>query len=172
MTIKFDNVYLKDVSTVACLDEKKGTFGKLYDKTYDNYYIDCDTFEKAEIKMIHDSIDILIKKSNTSLDNIDVILGADLLNQIVASSYASVLLNRPFLGLYNACASLCEEYIVGASLLQNSNINNIITCVSSHNMTAERQFRNPVEYGCPKPKRSTFTVQLLHHLFLQKKKQI
>ena len=170
MTIKFDNVYLKDVSTVACLDEKKGTFGKLYDKTYDNYYIDCDTFEKAEIKMIHDSIDILTKKSNTSLDNIDVILGADLLNQIVASSYASVLLNRPFLGLYNACASLCEEYIVGASLLQNSNINNIITCVSSHNMTAERQFRNPVEYGCPKPKRSTFTVTAAASSILTKEK--
>ena len=62
MTIKFNNVYLKETSTVACFDEKKGRFGKMYDKTYDDYYMGCDTFEKAEIKMIHDSINILLKK--------------------------------------------------------------------------------------------------------------
>ena len=30
--------------------------------------------------------------------------------------------------------------------------------ISSHNLTAERQYRNPIEYGAPKPNRSTFTV--------------
>ena len=29
MTIKFNNVYLKEVSAVAGLDEKEGNFGKL-----------------------------------------------------------------------------------------------------------------------------------------------
>lgn len=170
MTIKFNNVYLKETSVVACLDEKKGTFGKLYDKTYDDYYANCDTFEKAEIKMIQDSINILLKKSNISSNDIDVILGADLLNQVTANSYAVIPFNRPYLGVYNACASLCEEYIIAASLLQNNNINNIISSVSSHNMTAERQFRNPVEYGCPKPKRSTFTVTACGTAILTKDK--
>lgn len=158
MTINFNNVYIKEVSTVACKDEKEGNFGKLYDKTYDDYYAGCKTFEQAEIKMINDAVDTIIKKAGTKLDNIDVIIGADLLNQITPSAYASVQLNRPFLGVYNACASMCEEIIVGASLLQNKSISNVLCNVSSHNMTAERQYRNPVEYGCPKPKRSTFTV--------------
>ena len=35
---------------------------------------------------------------------------------------------------------------------------NIITSVSSHNCTSEKQFRQPVEYGGPKPKTATFTV--------------
>ena len=158
MTIKFNNVYLKEVSAVAGLDEKEGNFGKLYDKTYDDYYLGEKTFEQAEIKMINDSVNILLNKANMKMDDIDVILGADLLNQITPNSYASVLFNRPFMGVYNACASVCEEIIIASSLLQNKNINNVICNTSCHNMTAERQYRNPVEYGCPKPKRSTFTV--------------
>lgn len=158
MTIKFDNVYIKDVSTVAGKDEKEGTFGKLYDKTYDDYYIGCDTFEQAEMKMINDSVTVALNKANKKVEDIDVIIGADLLNQVTANSYSSVKFNRPYIGLYNACASMCEEFIVAGSLLQNKSMKNILLNVSSHNMTAERQFRNPVEYGCPKPKRSTFTV--------------
>lgn len=158
MTIKFNNVYLKNVSTVAALDEKKGTFGTLYDKTYDDYYIGEKTFEQAEIKMIKDAVSIITKKSSMSLSDIDIIIGSDLLNQIVANAYAMIDFKRPFLGVYNACSSMCEEIIVASSLLQNKEINNVLCNVSSHNMTAERQFRNPVEYGCPKPKRSTFTV--------------
>ena len=157
MTIKFNNVYLKEVSAVACLEESKGTFGNLYDKTYDDYYIGEKTFEQAEIKMIKDATNIVCTKSNTDINKIDAIIGGDLSNQIAVSSYANNNIKRPFLGIYNACASLCEGYIIAASLLQNNNINNILVNVSSHNMTAERQFRNPVEYGCPKPKRSTYT---------------
>lgn len=158
MTINFNNVYLKNVSAVACKDEKEGNFGKLYDKTYDDYYAGEKTFEQAEIKMISDSVNTVIKKANMKLDDIDLIIGADLLNQITPSAYASVSFNRPFLGVYNACASMCEEIIVASGLLQNKTVSNVLCNVSSHNMTAERQYRNPVEYGCPKPKRSTFTV--------------
>lgn len=158
MTINFNNVYLKAVSTVAGKDEKEGNFGKLYDKTYDDYYANEKTFEQAEIKMIMDAIKIVSKKANLKLDDIDVVIGADLLNQITPNAYASVNIDRPFMGVYNACASMCEEFVIASSLLQNENIKNVLCNVSSHNMTAERQYRNPVEYGCPKPKRSTFTV--------------
>lgn len=158
MTINFNNVYLKAVSSVAGFDEKEGLFGKLYDKTYDDYYIGCKTFEQAEMKMIDDSVKTVLKKGNMSMDDINTIIGADLSNQVALNAYSSVLFNRPYIGLYNACASMCEGFIVAASLLQNKEVKNVLINVSSHNMTAERQFRNPVEYGCPKPKRSTFTV--------------
>ena len=158
MTIKFNNVYVKEVGTVACKDEKEGNFGKLYDKTYDDYYLGEKTFEQAEMKMIKDAVNVVLSKSKVLINNIDLIIGADLSNQITSNSYSSVELNRPFIGLYNACASMCEEFIVGASILQNKNVKNVLLNISSHNMTAERQFRNPVEYGCPKPKRATYTV--------------
>ena len=158
MTINFNNVYLKETATVAGKDEKAGTFGTLYDKTYDDYYLGEGTFEQAEIKMIDDVVNIVTSKKGLNKDSVDVVIGADLLNQITANAYASVKFDKPFIGVYNACASMCEELLVGASLLQNNNVNNCLCIASSHNMTAERQFRNPVEYGCPKPKRATFTV--------------
>lgn len=158
MTMEFDDVYVKDVSTVVGKDEKEGMFGNLYDKTYDDYYANEKTFEQAEIKMIEDASMIALKKAKYKMNDINVIIGSDLLNQITANAYSSEKFKRPFLGVYNACAGMCEEFIIGSSLLQNKSIKNVLLNISSHNMTAERQYRNPVEYGCPKPKRSTFTV--------------
>ena len=170
MTINFNNVYLRSTSTVAGKDEADGNFKEDYDKVYDDYYIKEKTFEQAEEKMVEDAVSIALKKEKIKLNKIDVILGSDLLNQITASAYSSLKFNKPFLGLYNACASSTEEYIVAASLLQNDNINNVLCNVSSHNMTAERQYRNPVEYGAPKPKRSTFTVTGASSFILSKNK--
>ena len=170
MTIEFDNVYVKESSSVAGKLEKEGNLGNLYDKAYDDYYIGEKTFEKAEIKMINDAIDIVLKKANMKIDDINVIIGSDLLNQNTVSSYSMIKYNRPYLGVYNACASMCEEIIIASSLLKNNNIKNILITSSSHNLTAERQYRNPVEYGCPKPKRSTYTVTGVGTLILTNEK--
>lgn len=170
MTINFNNVYIKETSAVAGLLEKEGTFGKFYDKTYDNYYVGEKTFEQAEIKMIKESINIVLTKSKIKHDQINVMLGSDLLNQLTANNYASNDLKFPYIGIYNACASMCAQYIVAGSLLQDKNINNVLLNLSSHNMTSERQFRNPVEYGCPRPKRSTYTVTGSTSIILSKEK--
>ena len=170
MTIKFNNVYLKECSTVAGKLEKEGTYGKLYDKVYDDYYIGEKTFEQAEIKMIKDSTDIVLKKSNLKIEDKDVVIASDLLNQITPSSYSSVSFNKPFMGVYNACASLSEEFLIAANLLNSDNVKNVLTNISCHNMTAERQYRNPTEYGCPRPKRATFTVTGCGSAILTKEK--
>lgn len=158
MTINFDNVYIKEAATVAGKKEKEGNLGNLYDKVYDDYYIGEKTFEKAEIKMICDAVDKVLKKANMKIDDINVIIGSDLLNQNTVSSYSMIKYNKPYLGVYNACASMCEEIIIASNILQNNHVKNILITSSSHNLTAERQYRNPVEYGAPKPKRSTYTV--------------
>ena len=158
MTIKLNNVYIKNVATIAGLDEKNGTFGKYYDKTYDDYYHGEKTFEMAEIKSVIECSNLALKKANKKMNSIDVILGTDLSNQITANTYATVNLSKPYLGVYNACASVCEEIIIASCLIKTNKVNNVLINTSSHNMTAERQFRNPVEYGAPKPKRSTYTV--------------
>lgn len=158
MTLKFDDVYLKSVGIVAGKLERYGTFGKFYDKTYNDYYMGEKTFEQAEERMIKDATSYALSKSGMRISDIDVVLGADLLNQIASDAYESVSLNKPFLGLYSACASLCEELLVASLLVSTGHVKNALCNVSSHNLTAERQFRNPVEYGCPKPKRSTYTV--------------
>ena len=85
-------------------------------------------------------------------------VSGDLLNQVVASNYASASLEIPYLGIYNACATSVEGIIIGANMVESKQIKNCICSVSSHNNAAEKQFRYPVEYGGPKPKTATFTT--------------
>ena len=52
MTVKFNNVYVKDTSTIASIYEKDGPISDYFDLIYDkDLYYGCDTFEKAEEKI-------------------------------------------------------------------------------------------------------------------------
>ena len=124
----------------------------------DDYYIGEKTFEQAEVKMQQLVIDNIISKNNLAVSDIDLLIGGDLTNQIAISNYSAKNYNIPFLGLYSACATFTESLIVGASLIDGSKLKKVISITSSHNLTAERQFRYPVEYGAPKPHTATFTT--------------
>lgn len=80
------------------------------------------------------------------------------MNQITPSSYAAEKLGINYLGVYGACSTSALEIIIASSMLQNKEISNCICNVSSNNSGAEKQYRNPVEYGTPKPDTSTFTA--------------
>lgn len=156
-SLKFNNIYIKDYFSVAGPMEKVGQIRK-FDLIADDYYFGESTFEKAEIKMQRVVIDNILYRNRLGINNIDCIIGGDLTNQIAVTNYAVRNYNTSFLGLYNACATFPEGLIIGANLLNNENINNIIVLTSSHNLTAEKQFRYPVEYGAPKKVTSTFTA--------------
>ena len=156
-SLKFNNVYINDFSTVVGPYEKKGPLGNRFDKSYDDLYCEEKTWEQAEVRLLTDSLDILLKKVQKDKKNIDLLISGDLLNQVTSSSYAALKFDRPFFGIYSACASSAEGIILGASLIDGGKIKNCITATSSHNMSSEKQFRNPTEYGAPKPKTATFT---------------
>lgn len=158
MTIKFNNIYIKDVATVAGKIENSGPISKYFDKTYSDFYMNEKTFEAGEVRMIEDSVSILLKKTNMKKDDIDLFISGDLINQITPSSYAASKLGINYIGMYAACATSCLEIITAASYLNNRNIHNCICNVSANNSGAERQYRNPVEYGTPKPATTTFTA--------------
>lgn len=85
-------------------------------------------------------------------------ISGDLQNQIAASDYMSRSFDIPFLGIYSACATSAEGLIIASTFIDSGKINSCICSVTSHNTAAEKQFRNPVEYGTPKPKTATFTT--------------
>lgn len=170
MTIKYDNVYIDCSSTVAGPIEKEGPLNEYFDKTYDDFYMGEKSFEKGEIKMILDSVDILLKKSNKSTKDIDLFISGDLLNQITPSSYAAEKLKINYIGCYAACSTSTLGIALASSLLQNKEINNCICTVSSNNSAAEKQYRNPVEYGTPKKDTSTFTATGAGSILLTNKK--
>ena len=156
-SIKFNNVYIKDWSTISGPIESDSKLRKIDIKMKD-YYFGEKTFEQAEIKMQRKVIDNLLEKNNITYKDIDLLVGGDLLNEISATNYAINNTNTSFLGIYNACATFPESLIIGSMFLTTRSIKNILTITSSHNLTAEKQFRFPIEYGTYKPHTSTFTV--------------
>ena len=124
----------------------------------DDYYYKEKTFEQAEVKMQEDVVNNLKKNNSLNDSDIDLLVGGDLTNQIAVSSYNAKNYNIPFLGVYSACATFPEELILASNFVDCSGFKKVITVVSSHNLTAEKQFRYPVEYGAPRPHTSTFTT--------------
>ena len=155
MTFKYNNVYINDTITISGPYEKKGPLGNYFDKSYNEFYFGTKSWEEAESKLIEESIDLLIKKTNKIPK---LMISGDLLNQIVSSNYAASKIKIPYLGIYSACASSVEGLIIGSNLIEAKQIENCVCSVSSHNNAAEKQFRYPVEYGGVKPKTTTFTT--------------
>lgn len=158
MTFKYNNVYINETSTVVGPYENKGPLSKYYDSSYDDLYFNEKTWEQAEIKLILDSTNILLKKLKKTNKDIDIHIGSDLLNQLVATNYASSKIGIPLIGVYSACASCNLNMILASNMIESKQIKNAIITSSSHNNGAEKQFRNPVEYGGPKKDYTTFTT--------------
>lgn len=173
MTTKYNNVYINDSYTISGLYEQSGPLGEFFDKSYvKDLYFGEKSFEKAESKLLGESINSLLKKTNLKESDIDLVISGDLENQLAASDYALRNFNIPFLGIYNACASSSEGVIIASTFLESKKYNNIIVSTSSHNMASEKQFRNPTEYGTPKPKAATFTVTGAASILLTSKKSL
>lgn len=158
MTFKFNNVYVGNTATVVGPYEKEGPLGNKFDKTYDDLYNGEKSWEKAEAKLLSESVDILLKKSKKKKEEIELVVAGDLLNQITASCYGLEKYKIPFLGIFSACSTSTEGILLASTLIDDARVKNAIVSVSSHNMASEKQFRNPTEYGAPRPKTATFTT--------------
>lgn len=158
MTFRYNNVYLTDVSTVAGPYESHGPLGRYYDKIYNDFYCGTKTWEQAECRMLIDSVDMVLYKANKLKNDIDLHISGDLLNQIVSTNYASASLGIPLIGIYSACSTSVLGLIIGSNMIDKEQIRNCLVSTSSHNNGAEKQFRQPVEYGGPKKKTATFTT--------------
>lgn len=158
-TYEFDNE-INIVAGVSLVGNKEGE-GPL--KDYFDYVESDDkmgekTFEKGERKMFVKTISSLIKKSKVDKENIDLYVGGDLMNQLVSSNYAAEQLRIPFLGLYNACATMTESLIVGSTFLDSNGVQTVICATGSHFSSAERQYRYPLEFGNQRQSYAQWTV--------------
>ena len=156
-SFKYNNVYLNNSYSVVGPYEKKGNIKK-YDEAIDDFYGGESTLEKCEVKMQEKVINGLLEKSFMPSKDIDLVVGGDLLNQISITSYNMRNYDIPFLGLYGACATFLESLIILSNFIEAGQIKNGIAITSSHNLNSEKQFRFPIEYGSPKPDRTTFTA--------------
>ncbi|MCK9909687.1 hypothetical protein MXD81_11140, partial [Microbacteriaceae bacterium K1510] len=107
---------------------------------------------------MQDAISLAVEKANLTEQDIDVILAGDLLNQNITVSFAVASLHIPVMGMYGACSNSMLTLANAAALVNAGYINYAIAACSSHNATAERQYRYPTEYGGQKPPSAQWTV--------------
>lgn len=129
-----------------------------FDIVHDDLWLQQDSFEKAQQVMMEEACQIAIKKSNVQKENINYFISGDLINQITPTTFAAKTIDAPYLGLFSACATTAESLALAAFIINNGGANYILSGSSSHNATAERQFRYPTEYGGQKPPTAQWTV--------------
>ncbi len=138
--------------------EGEGPFGQDFDWIMPDYLFGEESWEKAENKMLVETIKLALSKRNFQPADMDLLLAGDLLNQIVASNYAARDLQIPFLGLYGACSTMAESLAIGAMLMDGGYYRRILATACSHHYTAERQYRFPTEQGVQKAQTAQWTA--------------
>ena len=158
-TLVFDHgVYLKNGAAIVGSKEGQGPLKDHFDIILEEDTWGEGSFEKAERKMFKEALATAKLKAGLTDDQLDLIIGGDLLNQIISASFAARDLMVPFLGVYGACSTICESMLVGAGLIDGGFADNVLCAASSHFATAERQYRFPLEYGSQPQPTSQWTV--------------
>lgn len=153
-----NDLYINATGTAVGPKEKDGPLKETFDVTYDDLHCGEKNWELAERKLMNTAIDTCIQKLNYTYDDVDLFLAGDLLNQNVTANFVARQNQIPFLCMFGACSTSMETLALGSALVDGGFANRIIAATSSHNATAERQFRYPTEYGGQKPDTATATV--------------
>ena len=151
-------VWIADASTVGGHEEAAGPLGEyfdLHDPKDDTF--GQSTWEKAESEMQRLAVNTLLGRAERRDCEIERMFAGDLLNQCTGSGYGLLPFGIPYFGLYGACSTCAEGLALGA-LITGAYGGRTVTVSSSHNCSAERQFRFPMEYGGQRPPTAQWTV--------------
>ena len=157
-TIKFDNPpTILDCASIVGPKEAQGPLAEYFDQTLEDEFWGEKTWEKAESKIIKETVNTVISKSGVPSDQIDLMIAGDLLNQCISSNFGLREANIPFLGVFGACSTFVESMCIG-SICVESFAKNVLCATSSHFCSAEKQFRFPLELGNQRTPTAQWTV--------------
>ena len=158
-TIKFDNpVTITEAASIVGPKESGGPMAKYFDQCLEDEFWGEKTWEKAESKIIKETVNLVISKSGVAANQIDYCFAGDLLNQCISSSFGLRELNIPFFGIFGACSTFAESISLGSMFVSSGGAKNVLCATSSHFCSAEKQFRFPLELGNQRPPSSQWTV--------------
>ena len=157
--IKFGGgIGISAAASVVGKCEHEGPIGDCFDMHDSSDRFGKSTWEKSESEMQRLALTTALAKLKLSETDIDALFAGDLLNQCVGSSYGLLDFDIPYFGLYGACSTAIEGIILAATLCSASGRRRCAAVTSSHNSSAERQFRTPIEYGGQRPPTAQWTV--------------
>ncbi|EHS57054.1 MULTISPECIES: stage V sporulation protein AD [Paenibacillus] len=145
-------------ATVVGPDEGEGPLSTDFDYIYDNIEINEKTWEKAERRLIEHSTELALINANLNKEEVQFYISGDLMNQIISSSFSASKLGIPYLGVFGACSTSMESLALAALIVDSEAGDYVLAGTTSHNCTAEKQFRYPNEYGSQKPPTAQYTV--------------
>ena len=138
--------------------EKQGPLGACFDLHSPDDRFGQKTWEKAEAEMQRLALNTALAKGEWSERDIDAIFSGDLLNQCIGAAYGLKDFTVPYFGLYGACSTAAEGLILASLLVTGGAFRRAAAVASSHNCTAERQYRSPIEYGAQRTPTAQWTA--------------
>ena len=158
-TVKLDTPpTILETASIVGPKEAEGPLANYFDKCLEDEFWGESTWEKAESKIIKETVNTVIAKSGIASNKIDYCFAGDLLNQCISSSFGLRELNIPFFGIFGACSTFVESLCLASIFLEGNAGENILCAASSHFCSAEKQFRFPLELGNQRPPTSQWTV--------------
>lgn len=149
------------IITAAAVVGKKeieGPLARCFDRYDETDTFDKPTWEQSESEMQRIALNTALDKGGFKIHDIDAIFAGDLINQCTSSGYGLANFDAQFFGLFGACSTMAESLIISSMLVDSGKYSRTAAVTSSHNCTAERQFRNPLEYGGQRTPTSQWTV--------------
>ncbi len=144
--------------TVGGPFEANGMLANDFDLLHSDLWLKQDTYEQAHRVLFEEACQKAMEKGGLRKEQVQFLLGGDLINQMTPTSFASGTLGTPYLGLFGACSTSMEGLALGAYIVNTKGAKYLLTGASSHNAAVEKQFRYPTEYGAQKPPTSQWTV--------------
>lgn len=155
--IKLNSAIISAGSVVG-KKEHEGPLGSFFDMHDEEDRFGQKTWERAEAEMQRLAANIALSKYDMKENDIDAMFAGDLINQCTSSAYGLLDFNVPFFGLYGACSTAAEGLILASVMTSYGIYNRCLSATSSHNCSAERQFRTPLEYGAQRAPTAQWTV--------------
>ena len=145
-------------ASVAGPKEGKGPLAEWFDVLLEDDLLGQKSWELAEMEMVRRCVQRALNDARLTGEDVQAMLGGDLNNQIIATSFAARALSLPFIGLYGACSTFVQALVIGSALISGGFLDNAVCAASSHYCTAERQFRFPLELGSQRPPQASWTA--------------
>ncbi|HHW13699.1 MAG TPA: stage V sporulation protein AD [Firmicutes bacterium] len=151
--------------------EGQGPLGQRFDTVLEDTFYGEKTWEKTESKLFREAVFNVLNKAGLQPTDVDLVVGGDLLDQIVSANFAMREVEAPFLGLYGACSTLAEGLVTAAMVVDGGFADRVLVVTGSHHDTAERQYRFPTELGVQRPPTAQWTVTGVGSCLLQSQGQ-
>lgn len=151
-------VYVNASACVAGKKEGEGPLAEMIDMIGEDDLFGCNTWEEAESSLQKDAVYLALGKAGLDAKEIQYLFAGDLLGQSIATSFGIMPYEIPLFGLYGACSTCGESLSLGSMMIDGGFAGNVVCVTSSHFASAEKEFRNPLEYGSQRPLSATWTV--------------